>query len=666
AGSAGLHEGLQGGDLMSNREWCMKRCFPWRRAAGFLAAVLLCLLCQAQGASAQEAIESFVSEIAVQADASLLVTETMQVSAEGEAVKHGIFRAVPSLSWHGRRLRRFGVELVEARMDGEPVPCRTDRKDVMTTFIVGDPDKELAKGEHEVVLVYRLTGHVRRNGDGFSLRLDATGNQWSLPIEEAAAVLNLPDGTELEASSGFLAKGGSREACGQPAPLTFAAEGRLESGESLVVEASWRGGGMTLPAPSLRERLAAFGPQLLAVAGLAPLLCLVLLWICHARLRKPPVVPLFAPPEGLSPGLAAHVAGMEGSAGRADLLWTAVRGFARLAGAASDLRIFPAWPKRRPGGWQDEACFAIADGLFADRTPGGALRLDAGMPGDWRPAGPDEGDRIARVLAGLQSGCRAQMKAFYAPAWPLALAGFAVNAALLYGAMYAGGWPGIYDGENLNDFFLWIVLVFGLAGLWPLMKLRGGHGVLKTAAATFFSLLALLALGWTTQWEWPWWAASASCTFAPLLFWLRCPRWPRARGLAAEAAVKGLAMYIGAAEKDRLALAGAPGDTPEQYGQMLPYAAALGMAEAWAKRFARVPGCAGGLAGDMPGESVSGTGDEVPPAGGGYEAALEAAAAIAAAYGASQRDGGDFGFDGDSSSSGGDGGGSSSGGGGGW
>ena len=127
-------------------------------------------------------------------------------------------------------------------------------------------------------------------------------------------------------------------------------------------------------------------------------------------------------------------------------------------------------------------------------------------------------------------------------------------------------------------------------------------------------------------------------------------------------------MYIGAAEKDRLALAGAPGDTPEQYGQMLPYAAALGMAEAWAKRFACVPGCAGSLAGDMPDESVSGTGGEVPPAGGRYEAALEAAAAIAAAYGASQRDGGDFGFDGDSSSSssGGDGGGSSSGGGGGW
>ena len=56
---------------------------------------------------------------------------------------------------------------------------------------------------------------------------------------------------------------------------------------------------------------------------LLTLLCLVLLWICLGRNRKLPVVPLFAPPEGLSPGVAAHVAGMEGGAGRADLLWTA-------------------------------------------------------------------------------------------------------------------------------------------------------------------------------------------------------------------------------------------------------------------------------------------------------------------------------------------------------
>ena len=132
-------------------------------------------------------------------------------------------------------------------------------------------------------------------------------------------------------------------------------------------------------------------------------------------------------------------------------------------------------------------------------------------------------------------------------------------------------------------------------------------------------------------------------------------------------------MYIGAAEKDRLALAGAPGDTPEQYGQMLPYAAALGMAEAWTKRFAPVPGLADSLADsladDRPGESWVGSSGEALSAGDGYEAVLEAAAAIAATYGASQRAGGDgFGFDGGSSSSGdsSSGGSSSGGGGGGW
>ena len=637
----------------------MKGIHLLQTAAWLLAAMMLFLPGLAGDAGAEERIESFSAEIAVQADASLLVKETMQVTAEGKAVRHGIFRSVPVLSWHGRRLRTFGVELVEARMDGAPAPCRTERGSLLTTFYIGDPGREISRGGHEFELVYRTTGHVRRDAEVFTLRLDATGSAWSLPVGEALAVLRLPEGGELEQASAFLARGGSPvEECAEFSPLAFAPERQLQPGESLVVEASWRGAAMALPGPSLRERLGSWGPQALAAAGLAPLVCLALLLLRGRGLRKPVAVPLFSPPEGLSPGLAACIAGKEANAVQADLLWLQARGFARMAGKGADWSILPAWPRLRHGGWQDQACLALADGLFAGRTQECSLRLDAGMPRDWRPAGPADRERIARVLDGLQSGRHRQMKAFSSPSWPLALAGFAVNAAMLCAAMYIAGWPGIYNGESLGDYVFGIA-VGALVAVLPLAPLRRRKGALKVAAAVLFGSLSVLVLGWMTDWELLWWLPAASCAFAPLVFWLRWPEWPTPRGLAAQAAVDGLAMYVGAAEKDRIALAGVPADTPAQYGQMLPYAVALGMAGAWRRRFAPVlaGGAGDGAQDDFPFDARS-AGPAAPDAG-VFESALAAASACAAAYGASQRDGGDGGFDG------GDGGGDTSGGGGG-
>jgi uncharacterized membrane protein len=52
--------------------------------------------------------------------------------------------------------------------------------------------------------------------------------------------------------------------------------------------------------------------------------------------------------------------------------------------------------------------------------------------------------------------------------------------------------------------------------------------------------------------------------------------------------VEGLAMYIGTAESERLKILNAPEDSLEIYEKLLPYAVALGCAEAWNKRFASV------------------------------------------------------------------------------
>ena len=626
------------------------------------AATALLLLCGATWGRAEERIADFSVELAVQADASLLVTETITVNAEHEAIRHGIFRRVPTLARLDGRLRVFGAEPLEARLDGEPTPCRVERRDPLTTFILGDPDQDIARGERVFTLTYRATGHVRREGDGHVLHYDATG-VWPFPIDAAAVLLTLPEGAETTASSASIARGGTRgeKAAALPDAPLFASGRPLDPGESLVVRAAWRGGNIAVPEPGPRERIGAHGPAIMTAAGVFPVLCLVLILARRRRAdNRPAVRPLSAPPRDFPPGLAAHVAGLEENSARADLLWTAARGFLRMERRGGAWRFLPAWPAERArnarDAWQDEACLAIAHGLFSEHPDGPLPALADGMPRDWRPADADDGGRLFRALGDAQAAYRARMRTFVSPAsWRLPLAGVATNALLLCAALYFVGWTGMDEGVRLEDHVLGIVCC-SLIGALPLWWLRRKKGLWKNVVLLFFGALAALALGAQTDWNPMFWLPVLSGVFTPPLLWLLVPEVLTPEGREARAVVDGLALTLGAAPKEAA-----------RRESLLPYAAALGLDDSWARRLAPVFASAPSFP-DEPkddaglfGRSTSrGSGDSD-----GYAAAL---AAAAAAYGAASRDA-DAGGDSSGGDGGGDGGGgdaSGGGGGGGW
>ncbi|MBE6440822.1 MAG: DUF2207 domain-containing protein [Desulfovibrio desulfuricans] len=636
----------------------------FRATLQFFAVIAACFLpCMAEWTHAQERITAYSVELAVQADASLLVTESITVQAEHDAVRHGIFRSVPTLTWHDRKVRTYGVELVEARMDGAPVPCRTERGDMLTSFILGDPDKKLARGEHTFALAYRATGHVRREKGGYAIHYNATGSQWSFPIDEAAVSVTLPDGARLTDASAYILHGRERMDGGTVSEAAaFAATRPLEPGEALVVQAAWQGGSISLPAPGLREQLAADGFRIMAAVGVLPLCCFVFLWFFFRRVRKPAVVPLYAPPRDISPGLAAHICGKPENAARADLLWTAARGFMRMQRDGGKWTFLPSWPRHVQRDWQNTACLDIADRLFSGRAGESVARLENGMPEDWSAVESDNGERLHHALNGVQDGYKKRMRDLAPAGRLLPAAGAVVNAALLYAAMYVAGWPGIYDGMDLTNDFLGIGLCSLLAAL-PLLCLK--KGVLQRIALLVSGALCVLALGLWLDFDRQFWLPVLSCVFTPLLFWRCFPCRPTPKGLEARAAVEGLALYVGTAGKKRPALCNVPEDTVEKYEEMLPYAVALGLAEAWEKRFVPVLAAAGYAAAWVDDFRCSNDEEKALSSSenAGYAAALAAVSAVTAAYGASQRDGG--GSDG-GGSNGDSGGGNSGGGGGGW
>ena len=60
-----------------------------------ILATIVVLAAWAQ-AAAEERIERFVSEVEVQRDGDLLVTETIRIRAEGRQIKRGILRDFPT------------------------------------------------------------------------------------------------------------------------------------------------------------------------------------------------------------------------------------------------------------------------------------------------------------------------------------------------------------------------------------------------------------------------------------------------------------------------------------------------------------------------------------------------------------------------------------------
>jgi acetylornithine deacetylase/succinyl-diaminopimelate desuccinylase-like protein len=107
-----------------------------RRAA---LAVLLFLGLVAP-AAAEERITRFVSDVQVNADASLDVTETIDVAAENVRINHGIFRDFPTRYKARNGLRvRVGFTLLGATRDGQPEPASTEAISNGVRIKIGSP-----------------------------------------------------------------------------------------------------------------------------------------------------------------------------------------------------------------------------------------------------------------------------------------------------------------------------------------------------------------------------------------------------------------------------------------------------------------------------------------------------------------------------------------------
>lgn len=273
--------------------------------------LLLCLL--SAPALADERILSYDSEITVHGDATMTVTETILVRAEGRNIKRGIYRDFPTVYRDrvGNRYR-VGFDVLAISRDGHPAPYHTQSRSNGVRIYIGKKGVLLQPGDYTYAITYKTNRQLGFFPGHDELYWNVTGNDWAFPIDQAAARVHLPESIPLseialEAYTGaFGAKGTDYTAeLGSGGVVYFRTTHGLPRKHGLTIVVQWPKG--YVAEPTLSDKLTYLARDnrelaMIAVGAGALLVYYLLTWLKVGR--DPPagvIVPRYVPPEGFSP-----------------------------------------------------------------------------------------------------------------------------------------------------------------------------------------------------------------------------------------------------------------------------------------------------------------------------------------------------------------------------
>ena len=575
--------------------------------ARHLATWLLAVACAwPLAATADERILSFQSTIEVAADGGMDVTETIRVRAEGQAIRHGIYRDFPTD--YADRLHNAVHVAFEPRAltrDGAVEPFHSERKGNGVRVYFGSKEATLPPGEYTYSFDYHTSRQLGFFADHDELYWNVTGNGWDFAIDEVTATVALPGSIapsdlRLDAYTGVQGAQGkdwSARADGESRAV-FATRRTLRPSEGLTIAVGFPKG--IVAAPTDRQRVAWFLGDNAGVLALVAGLLLVLAYyaVQWSRVGRDPkpgtIIPLYDPPSGHTPGALRYVErmGWDDRCVAADVVDAAVRGAIRIADDGGDYRI------ERAG--------------KADLPPVESRLVDDLLAGDDAFTFQQSAhSRISKALDAHKSALKAAYSdSHFRKNTGLVVIGVLITVATVIGAALFIGDAGRTAGAAFILVWLggWSVGVFALCAqvvrAWRMAR-RGSLGkrAAATAGALFISVFALpfvagelFGIGVLVMLAGVAFAIAIVALIATNLVFAWLMKAPTTTGRRLLDQIDGLRLYLGVAERDEIAAQKAPPMSADQFHRMLPYALALGVEENWTNVFAATVGPAAAAA----------------------------------------------------------------------
>lgn len=137
-------------------------------------------------ANQQESIPSFDSQIIVNQDASIDVSETIKILANQHYFQHGLTRQFDFASPKNYEIRSVTV-------DGVPVSYHVSVKPSQINLDIGEASKLLPPGTYTYNINYHVNNAVHFGAAADELKWNINSSNWNLPIQAASATITLPD-----------------------------------------------------------------------------------------------------------------------------------------------------------------------------------------------------------------------------------------------------------------------------------------------------------------------------------------------------------------------------------------------------------------------------------------------------------------------------------------
>ncbi len=554
----------------------------------------LCFFSLALAAHAEEAILRFHSDIVVNTDASMDVTEAITVVSEGNRIRHGIFRDFPTryTDKHGVQVTvEFDVQSVS--LDGHSEPYAIESISNGKRVRIGSKDVYVQSGTHNYVIKYQTARQLGFFDKFDELYWNVTGNGWDFEIHDASVNVKLPAGAVIQQSSvysGSFGSSGKDAKSSSSSSNTYSAQTTrvLHSSEGLTIAVAWQKGIVSPPSQSqerlwwLRDNIGFFtlGLTLLGVAGY--------FFSAWARVgRDPPkgaIIPLFHPPQDLGPAGVRYVwkQAFDNTAVAAAFVGLGVKKYLKISNAEGQYTI-----ERLAG-----------QGAALTTSEASLHNLIPEIPFDLEQSNHV---KIASLVNNLQRNLEKAYNGtlfhnnygWFAIGIILSIFGLAISAFLTPDGL---GITGLFIGGFSSAFWLVILSVGGMA-IKGIFGAGGFFSKLKSLVSLIF-IVPFLGAGigvpfafFSSETISPTLLAFVGTTIAigalNMMFYYLMPA-PTVTGRQVLDQIEGFRLYLTTAEEKRLDALNPPEKTPELFERYLPYAMALDCENAWNKKFAAV------------------------------------------------------------------------------
>lgn len=567
-----------------------------------LALLALYAICALPAWSQGERILDYHSDIEVHADDSMVVTESIRVVAQGNRIRHGIYRDFPTTYTDLMgRVYIVGFNLLGATRDAAPEQTRIDDFSNGVRIYLGSSNALVPGGEHVYTITYTTDRQIGFFADHDELFWNVTGNGWIFPIDRASATVQLPGNIPADSVrlDGYTGHQGSREKALRTESRTdgtfaFLATRILSPNEGLTILLNWPKG--YVAEPTKQQKLAFFLQDnraiVTGVVGLALIFFyyLIVWWLVGRDPKGGSIVAWYDPPSGLSPAAMRYLVrmGYDNKVFTCAVLDMAVKGYLQIKEESGSYTILR--------GKSDEMPLSADERAAANKLFDGRSEL-------WLHN--ENHTFISGAMKSLKTSLKlAEQKIYFVTNSAYTIPPILFSVIVLAAVVSARGPAAmIIAGFVCVWLTLWSIgvtaMILGAAKMWK-SAIAGGQQTAVTSAGAFaLSLFTIPFLGGEVMGLF--FLSKATSAYVVVIFagiaalnvvFHHSLKAPTRTGRDLLDKVQGFKLFLGAVEGDPLNRANPPTKTPQVFEKFLPYALALDVEHAWAEKFSGVLGAA--------------------------------------------------------------------------